>query len=287
MKAPPLRPPLCCCLLFLAGLASAEVPATEIDIPPPALPTWQVLEYEQKAFFVTAKSRVEITPDAKDSQRWQLTANSSVASNSEEVTLDVAAIDGRAQYRKRLSKGRDKRYKTYDFMPTHILRCRYDPPPESRLPPGEWPVSSRKKIEYPPAAANMVVTDAYALLALAGRFQASGDESAEVVVNTEFNFYRVRMTHGNDSPATKVNIRTAGGESAITGKRKTRAVNLLIEPMGELPDKHDFSLLGLNGDIIILFDEETGVPLQLRGNAPRIGSTEIDLKRVTLRESAQ
>lgn len=283
MKAPPLHPLLCCCLLFLA---SARVPAAETDIPPPALPAWQVLEYEQQAFFVTAKSRVEITQDADDSQRWQLTASSSVASNSEEVTLDLAAIDGRALYRARLSKGKGKRYKTYDFLPTHILRCRREPPPETKLPPGEWPVSGRREIAYPPTAADMPVTDAYALLALAGRFQASGDEAAEVVVNTDFNFYRVSMTHSIDSPAIKVNYRAAGDESAITGKRKTRSVTLLVKPMGQLPDKHDFSLLGLNGDILILFDEETGLPLQLRGKAPRIGNTEINLTGVTLREHA-
>ena len=47
--------------------------------------------------------------------------------------------------------------------------------------------------------------------------------------------------------------------------------------------KDDFSLLGLQGEIILLFDRNSGLPLQIRGEAPRIGSTEINLKSATLR----
>ena len=42
-------------------------------------------------------------------------------------------------------------------------------------------------------------------------------------------------------------------------------------------------LLGLDGEVILFFDPRTGLPLQIRGDAPRIGSTEINLKSVTMR----
>lgn len=284
MRAPPLQP-LCRSLLLLAGLASSPVPATETNTLP-SLPVWQVLEYEQKAFFVTAKSRVEIATAADNSEHWRLTASSSVASNSEDVTLDLTGAEGKALYRSRLSKGKDQRLKTYDFLQTHIERVRRNPPPKTKLPPGEWPVSSRKDIAYPQEAAGKVVTDAYALLALAGRFQASGAEAAEVIVNTQSNFYLVSMTHSNDKPGIKVSYQVEGTQAAVTGKRSTHAVALAVTPVGDQPDKHDFSLLGLSGDITILFDVDSGLPLQLRGTAPRIGDAKIDLKRVMLRNPA-
>tara|TARA_R110001599_G_scaffold353884_2_gene602358 strand:+ start:43879 stop:44736 length:858 start_codon:yes stop_codon:yes gene_type:complete len=274
--------PLCRSLLLFTALASSQVPAGETSNIPP-LPVWQVLEYEQKAFFMTAKSRVEIAVDENNSEHWQLTASSSVASNSEEVTLDLTAANGRALYRSRLSKGKEQRYKTYRFLPEHIERVRRNPPPKTELPPCEWPVSSRRDIAYPQEAAGKVVTDAYALLALAARFHASGAEAAEVIVNTEFNFYLVRMTPGGDPPGIKVNYRLDNSKTAVTGKRNAGAVALAISPAGDQLEKYDFSLLGLNGDITILFDEESGLPLQLRGSAPRIGATEINLKSVTLR----
>ena len=146
-------------------------------------------------------------------------------------------------------------------------------------------MSSSKDIAYPPEATGKVVTDAYALLALAGRFQASDAKAAEVIVNTDFNFYRVRMTQSNENPSIKVSYQVEDTQAAVTGKRNTRAVALEIAPLGDQPDKYDFSLLGLNGDITILFDIDTDLPLQLRGTAPRIGDAEINLKRVTLRKS--
>ena len=275
---------LCRNLLLLTALASSQVPAAETDSGP-ALPLWQVLEYEQKAFFMTAKSRVEIVVDADNNEHWQLSAASSVASNSENVTLDMTAADGAALYRSRLSKGKEQRYKTYNFLPEYIQRVRRDPPPKTQLPPDEWPVSSSHDIPYPPEATGKAVIDAYALLALAGRFQASGAESADLIVNTEFNFYQVHMTLGNDRPAIEVNYQV-DEQSAVTGERTTRVVALAISPVGDQPDKYDFSLLGLNGDITILFDEDTGLPLQLRGNAPRLGAAEINLKSVVLRTPA-
>jgi len=284
MKAPPVQP-LCRSLLLLSVLASSPAPATETSTFS-SLPVWQVLEYEQKAFFVTAKSRVEIATAADNSEHWRLTASSSVASNSEDVTLDLTGAEGKALYRWRLSKGKEQRLKTYDFLQTHIERVRRDPPPKTKLPPGEWPMSSRRDVAYPPEAAGKVVTDAYALLALAGRFQASGAKTAEVIVNTEFNFYQVRMTQSNDKPSITVSYQVEDTQAAVTGKRNTRAVALAIAPVGDQPDKYDFSLLGLDGDITILFDVDSGLPLQLRGTAPRIGNTKIDLKRVTLRNPA-
>lgn len=272
----PCQPLLCCALLSMTALSSLPARAADTQ-----LPAWRVLEYEQKAFFVTARSRLEIAPDGDKSGHWRLTASSSVASNSEEVAIDLAA-DGRALYRTRLSTGSGKRYKTFSFLPEHILRVRHDPPADSSLPPCRWPVSSRREVPYPPLAQGMVVTDAYNLLTLAGRFHSSGEASAEVVVNTEFNFYRVRMNRA-EGPDIQVDYQVTG-EKAVTGSRGTRAVELSVSPLGKLAEKPDFSLLGLNGDATVLFDRDTGLPLQLRGNAPRIGSTKIDLKKVTWRD---
>jgi len=276
-----------CQLLLRSGLLSlaalAGLPADAAESAPATAPAWQVLEFEQQAFFVTASSRIEIVPDSADPQRWRLMARSSVANNSEEVVLELAA-DGSARHRARLSRGKsnEQRYKTYEFLPEHILRVRRDAPAGTTLPPGEWPVSSRRKIAYPPAANGLAVTDAYALLELAARFLTSPEAAADVAIITEFNFYQVRMSHSDGRPV-EASYEVASG-SARTGKRPTRGVTFTVNPLGEQVDKPDFSLLGLSGEITILFDQESALPLQLRGTAPRIGAAEINLKRVTLRD---
>ena len=58
---------------------------------------------------------------------------------------------------------------------------------------------------------------------------------------------------------------------------------ITASPEGKLEDDDDFTVLGLDGEIILLFDKATGLPLQIRGDAPRIGGTEINLKSVTMR----
>ena len=81
----------------------------------------------------------------------------------------------------------------------------------------------------------MVVTDAYALLDLAGRFLDSDQTSTEAVVNTEFNFYRVQMSRG-EGPTIEMNYQLQGA-AAVTGKRETRGVTLQVSPLGELRGK--------------------------------------------------
>jgi len=279
MSRPNYLPLLCGVLLGLTGALPGPTLAD------PDLPDWRVLEYQQQAFLVTAQSRVELTPCSEQPNQWQLTASSSVASNSEQVELTLAAEDGRALQRSRLSAGKNQRYKTWVFAADSIRRERHNPPADADRPPGDWPVSSSREIPYPPLAANSVVTDAYALLALADRFLDSTEAAAEVIVNTDFNFYRVQMSR-SDGPTVGVDYVLAGAPSRVVGERETRGVTLQVSPIGAQPDKPDFSLLGLSGEITILFDRASGLPVQLRGTAPRIGSAMINLKGVTLREPA-
>lgn len=272
----------CLALLLACNFATA---AAGMGEPTPALPAWQTLEFEQSAYWVTARSRVTINPSPDDPHNWLLTATSSVASNTEEVLIELEANSGRALHRSRLSRGKQQRYKSYQFQPDYILRERREPGDNPAREPAQWPLSSSRNTPYPPAAADLVVTDAYALLYLAGRFQHSQQERTEVVVNTDANFYRVRMTHGQDGKV-KVDYQVTGQDSPVTGERDSSEVILSISPVGAAPDKPDFSLLGLNGEITLQLDRASGLPLQLRGTAPRLGATEINLRAVTLPEPA-
>lgn len=288
MKKPTLKSLLLGSLLLTANALTAGEDAAE----GPPLPAWQALEFEQKAFMVTAYSRVEVSPLGTAGENsgppvWKLLATSSVASNSEEVNLQFEAASGQLVERGRLSQGQsDQRYKSYQFFPDHLVRERRNPPSKKTdLAPADWPLSSSREVIYPgEMPAETAVTDAYVLLVLAGRFLASTEEFAEVVVSTDMNLYRVRMTRGEDV-AVKVNYRDTGADSKVSGKRTTRTVKLDIGPLGVEDGKPDFSLLGLYGKITMLYDPETGLPVQLRGSAPRVGDAEINLRSATMRGS--
>lgn len=251
----------------------------------PQLPDWQVLEFEEQAFWATANSRLELLA-AEEETHWEFSASSSVVSNSEEVVLIFEPATGRTLTRTRLSKGKEQRLKTFEYLADHILRERRNPPANSKAPPGEWPVTNRRTLPYPAAARDLVVTNQYLLLVLAQRLQAQGPGgSMEVLVHTDLNFYRVRLTCGNGIPVN-ASYEITGGQS-VSGQRDTLAVALKAQPEGGLAEKQDFSLMGLEGEIILFFDKTSGLPLQVRGTAPRIGATEINLKSVTMRKARQ
>lgn len=255
----------------------------------PELPAWRALEFERKAFWATAYSFIEVRQDTCDDQRWKLTANNSIYSaivrNDETKELTLTPDDARLIQRKRYSGGSSQRFKFYDYLPQHISRERRDPGSVENQPPEDWPLSSRSRIAYPALPADAVITDAYALLLLATRFNASDEESLEVIVQTDFNFFRVRMTHSIDINV-EASYQIENGKN-VSGKRNASAVTMLVEPLGELAEESDFSLMGLSGRLILLFDKQNGVPIQLRGSAPRIGDSHIDLKRVVMRESVR
>lgn len=252
----------------------------------PALPQWAVLEFEERAFWATAKSRLELQP-ASDDELWEFRVASSVVGNSEEMTVDFDPIDGSVLKRVRLSKGKkgkEQRLKSFEYQPEAIVRERRNPGDNPDGAPEDWPLTSRMDVNYPESASEFVVTNPHLLILLAERLQAQGPgASQEVLVHTDRNFYRVRMTTGNGIPIDA--SYGVSGDSSFSGKRDTMAVALQVDPEGQLAEKPDFSVLGLSGDIILFFDKVTGLPLQVRGTAPRIGDTDINLKSVTLRHT--
>lgn len=247
------------------------------------LPAWRVLEFEEKAFWATARSRLELPRPPASAQYWELFANSSVPGNSEQVSILFEPADGQLVERKRLSQGKeDQRLKSYVYEEDHILRERRTPQGDAELPPEQWPLANRQQIPYPDSAEKLAVTSPYLLMLLAGKLQAEGPGSSmEVLVHTDHNFYRARLTCGDGIPVP-VDFTLGDGERT-QGTRETLAVAIRAEPEGSLVDGDDFALLGLSGDIIVLFDRYSGLPVQVRGEAPRIGDTEINLKSATMR----
>jgi len=269
-------------VICLGVLLTAPVLATGEEAP--QLPAWQVLEFEETAFWATAQSRLEILPDEVDEQFWDLEVVSSVVNNSEQIDVVFDPANGRAHRRSRLSRGSGQRMKSYQYGEDSLERERRDQPADPGVPPQKWPVSSTKTIAYPPAAARAVVTSPYLLLFLALQLQAQGpDKSLEALVHTDQNFYRARLTSGRGIPI-EVNYEVDGRDE-VSGERDTRAVAVHVHPEGALADNDDFSFMGLQGDIILFFDSESGLPLQVRGVAPRIGETGINLRAVTMRHA--
>ncbi|MDG2047125.1 MAG: hypothetical protein P8J79_07890 [Halioglobus sp.] len=271
-------------ILFINAFLAFNSVAQAAAIEAPQLPEWLAVEFEQKAFWAVARSRIEVLPTPDDPAIWELYVQSSVVNNSERVRVNFESATGRTLKRSRLSQGKQQRLKSYEYEADFIVRERREPLTNDGTVPQNWPATSHTELAYPASASEIMVTTPYMLLLLAQQLQAQGTgKSMDVLVHTDLNFYRVHLISGNGIPIT-ANYDITGADRAI-GTRETLAVAIHAEPDTILEKKNDFRLLGLNGEIILFFDRATGLPLQIRGQAPRIGSTEINLKSVTMRET--
>ncbi len=265
-------------LLSLPAIASAggdggELPTVKLSprnapaaVSP--LPAWRALTFLEQAMWATASSRLELGSCEHNRDLWCLEATSSVVSNQENIQL-TAAAGGRLLERKRSSAGSDRRRKNWSYGLTAATRERQEPDAN-----GNWRLTSSRKLPYPPG--DLPVTDSIFLLVLA----EPGRQAREFMVNTDMNFYRVTATAAGED---LIEV-----DADIDGSRDLRQVDLVAlvaEPVEPLADKPDFNLLGLSGNIVIAFDRATGIPVQVRGKAPRIGMAELTLKSLERRDA--
>ena len=249
------------------------------------LPNWQSLTFQQKTLWASAESVITLQPCPAQTSVWQLVTDSSVAGNHEYVEIDLDANSGRSLRRSRFSEGRQSRLKQYDYRAAQVLRERRSQPEVANTDAGSWPVTGRSQIPYPPDT-DAGVINSYSLLLLAA--DALHNESATVThyVHTDFNFYRVESSAAGSQEIPVAFVRNPGGAS-VQGVRTARVVTMRAFADSGNTDKADFDMFGLQGEIGIFYDAETGIPLQLRGKAPRLGRTTFKLTEVTMRGKRQ
>jgi hypothetical protein len=263
----------------VSGSASGESPQLR-------LPPWESLEFEKRAFGLLALSHVEMGVDPLDARYWTLSAASSLAGNTELVQLRMAPDSGRLLEQTRLTEGRDSRLKIYRYLPDRMVRERREPAGNAELPPEQWPVSSTLESPYPAGEAGTLLTASYGMLAVADSFYREGSSTADLLVHADFSFYHLRLKRRR-GPKVEVDYLIAGSGERVQGRHPTVAIKLRAKALNKTADPQDYELLGLRGDIDILFDTRSGLPVRLTGDAPRIGSSSIDLRGVSFREGRE
>jgi len=193
---------------------------------------------------------------------------------------------GRLLQRSRLSSGKNMRVKEYRYAAGKLVRIRREPDSSQDWPPSRWPVSSRRDIAYPALEEGAVLTSMPALLLVAGSVAEAPGHAVTVYVHGDLNFYRVRLSVVGEEKV-EVDYSLAGEQQRVKGERTALVVGLQVDPVGTPRGDPEFSLLGLGGQVSILLDEQSGLPLQLRGRAPRIGETEINLVAADIRPSSR
>jgi len=248
------------------------------------LPGWSEVSFERQTFWVTARATVFIAARNDDQLGavWELRVDESIGENRARETQLMTPGSGYLLQRSRLTSGKNTRLKEYRYAAEKVERIRREPDSAQDSPPARWPVSSRRDIPYPAFGEGAVLTSMPALLLVAGSVAEAPGHAVTVFVHGDLNFYRVRLSVVGEEKI-EVDYSQAGRQQRVKGERTAMVVGLQVDPVGTQQGDPEFSLLGLGGQVSILLDEQSGLPLRVRGRAPLIGETYIDLVAAEIR----
>lgn len=279
---------------FLAFMLSGPAQAMQ-------MPSWQQLVFEQKSFWATARGVLTLseftdargarevdsthtTDSGKSAEYLSLEVNNYVASNSEQITLTLDAATGAAQFRWRLSRGRDSRVKIHEYYDTAIARERREPPAgNASISPADWEATHEMDMPLPPEAEGRHIVATHALLVLLPTLLEDPSRADDYLIHTDLNFFLLEADL-SDKTVTIGNTLTVDGEKRKMDRR-CQVLTLRMIPIPGNPEAPDVMLMGMSGKIHIFIDIATGLPLRLRGDAPRIGSAELNLIEASTRTS--
>ena len=276
------RLPVCLLAYLLAGPAQAM-----------ELPAWEQLVFERKSFWANARGVLTVseftdvrgasevdagadTTEGNAPRYLSLEVNNYVASNSEQITLTLDADTGAVQFRWRLSRGRQSRVKIHEYRDNAIFRERREPPSgDTSISPSDWPVSTEMEVALPPEANGRHIVATHAIFLLLPTLSADPQSADDYLIHNDHNFFHLEASL-SDKTVVVENTLTVNAEE-IEVDRRCQVLTLRMLPLASNPESADIMLMGMSGKIRIFIDRDTGLPLRLRGDAPRFGRAELNL----------
>lgn len=198
--------------------------------------------------------------------------------------------DGAALQRTRLKPGRKGNFRRYRYTSEGVARRRFEPKNrrQSELPPEQWGKIKDKFFPFGPAAADCApLIDAFALIYPLSASGPKADEGTELCVFNKKGLYRVRL----QSEASRlVRLQLEQGPDSLRERLvsgiEARVIGLLARPAGAAgQEQEQFEFMGLEGDISVYLDPQTGLPLRLVAELDGLGEVELDLKQVRMDRS--
>jgi hypothetical protein len=298
------------CVVVALGIAAG---ATAGDAPspvgtPPAVP-WSVLHFSAHKLFLkaTATVRAEVVPTEATAAAirrpprgqavpvpspWlvRVTTESDLPFGRSEVSavlLDPAT--GAAVQAEKEVRGSHPYAKVFRYLSRGFFEWRMAPSGdrEARLAPEAW---SHRKEELVTAAGvysgPVAITDPYALLYLVStaRLDAKGASLDAYIVSDERLVRLVFHDDGLTYAHASFDESWPGGAARRSGDILVRTVRVTGEPVGADTGlgEVDLGFLGMRGELTILLEVGTGVPVELSGHARTIGHLRVALESAVL-----
>lgn len=287
-------------LVFMSVLACCT--SVQAD----TLPQWTALEFSASKFFMTAHFGVDArmlpttglsskfldTPDgqpiAAGDEIIELNYHMSGFGRQSAATLWIDPDTAASLQQSELDSGRRQRLREYRF--TDIGAWHFSRWPasssEQALDPAQWTDRSEGLRSYPAAARGKPVSSATTLLwlAAAGDYHEPGDRG-EVLIFSRRQVHRIVMeVVGQRQLRVDYREQQAGSNRQRRDRVDALVMEIRSEPFDPSDgDSEDFDLFGLQGDLELLLDPVTRIPLQLSGAVKIAGQVTVRLRNATLR----
>ncbi|MEM8998590.1 MAG: hypothetical protein AAGF23_27650 [Acidobacteriota bacterium] len=259
--------------LFLAALI--VLPARADDLRPERV-GWSELEYRASKLFVTAEAAVSL--ERRDGDML-MQLGSEVLGRRSETRLWIDASTGRSIREERLKLHRDAALRAYVYGADHALKIRYRERPlkEGRGPLESWVEKSRERQPFgaagDPLPDDVTTPSALLYLLAASPLGATGDLfEAPIFADEQLVTARAEVV---ELVSFSGEIQRLGG-AGIHRPGQTLRIRLTgRDPAGAAVD---LGLLGLEGDLEVLIERDTRLPLAIRGAMPVVGTLDVKLR---------
>jgi hypothetical protein len=128
-----------------------------------------------------------------------------------------------------------------------------------------------------------VIISPHSLFALLPTLAQEPERAADYLIHTDFNFYVLEVRREPQPDRVRSDVQIDGEQ--VNGRRSCQRLTLFTRALDDNPEKDDLELMGMTGTIEVFVDEVTGLPLMLRGDAPRIGRAELKLIQADTRSA--
>lgn len=297
-----LRWPLPLVLLALAQAAPAAPASGTYD---PARPHWSALEFSASKLLMSADASITArllpqaqvaaklasppvgTPVPAGPEVLEMVYRASGMGRDSVTALYNDPLSGATLQRTQLDGGHRQRQRTYRFTDVGAYHFTRWPATteEQGLDPESWTRREQGLRRYPPGAVGQPVAEPTALLWLAAAAPlASPGERVEILTFSRRGVNRV-VIEVTGRRATRVDYEEVAPDGKQRRRGRVDALHLRIRgaPLDPATADDDFELLGLRGDLDLLLDPDTGVPLELRGRVKVVGQLSVRLRRAVLR----
>lgn len=272
--------------------------------PNDSLPAWQTLRYQASKLLMKAHSSVTVSArsrEALEKQLWEggddvlplpeevleVSIESRFLGRFSESTLYLDPRSDRALARTQIDTGKRHRKKTYRFARRGVWSRRLAPlgREEEQLPPEEWTDLSENFDEYLELPSDSVGEPGVLFYLFSREEPSSFKGGRDLVFYSKSALHRVTVIfEGATEIKTRYSVRSAAGEEERRGR--VPALHVAVRAAAEQEEAGgELELLGLEGDIDLYIDPETGAPLRIVGRIPPVGEVAVQLVEMVLSPS--